>query len=147
MMPIAIRACAPRYRPCSDTLKFPRYRALAGNEFKRVTWDFALDRIATLMKQDRDANFIVGCGYHALSSPVDRQGGLQQDQNAFGQDPAPGQNDTVATVLSHLAPSRRWWQLGISIPRIAAERGSIAMDCVECGSAAVAERPDRTAQS
>jgi formate dehydrogenase major subunit len=39
-------------------LQFPRYRAPGSNEFKRVSWDFALDRIATLMKQDRDANFI-----------------------------------------------------------------------------------------
>jgi formate dehydrogenase major subunit len=36
----------------------PRYRAPGSNEFKPVSWDFALDRIATLMKQDRDANFI-----------------------------------------------------------------------------------------
>jgi formate dehydrogenase major subunit len=41
-----------------DRLKFPKYRAPGSNEFKRVSWDFALDRIATLMKQDRDANFI-----------------------------------------------------------------------------------------
>src|SRR6202045_4273096 len=39
-------------------LKFPRYRAPGSNEFKQVSWNFALDRIATLMKQDRDANFI-----------------------------------------------------------------------------------------
>jgi formate dehydrogenase major subunit len=39
-------------------LKTPRYRAPGSNEFKQVTWNFALDRIATLMKQDRDANFI-----------------------------------------------------------------------------------------
>jgi formate dehydrogenase major subunit len=39
-------------------LKFPRYRAPGSNEFKRVSWDFALDRIATLMKEDRDKNFI-----------------------------------------------------------------------------------------
>ena len=39
-------------------LKFPKYRAPGGSEFKQVSWDFALDRIATLMKQDRDANFI-----------------------------------------------------------------------------------------
>jgi formate dehydrogenase major subunit len=39
-------------------LKVPRYRAPGSNEFKQVSWDFALDRIATLMKQDRDANFI-----------------------------------------------------------------------------------------
>jgi formate dehydrogenase major subunit len=39
-------------------LKQPKYRAPGGNEFKPVSWDFALDRIARLMKQDRDANFI-----------------------------------------------------------------------------------------
>ena len=39
-------------------LKYPQYRAPGSNAFKQVTWDFALDRIATLMKQDRDANFI-----------------------------------------------------------------------------------------
>jgi len=39
-------------------LKAPKYRAAGSSEFKEVSWDFALDRIATLMKQDRDANFI-----------------------------------------------------------------------------------------
>src|SRR5271168_1416083 len=39
-------------------LQFPKYRAPGSSEFKQVSWDFALDRIATLMKQDRDANFI-----------------------------------------------------------------------------------------
>jgi formate dehydrogenase major subunit len=39
-------------------LQFPKYRAPGGKEFKQVTWDFALDRIATLMKQDRDNNFV-----------------------------------------------------------------------------------------
>jgi formate dehydrogenase major subunit len=39
-------------------LKSPRYRAPGSNEFKQVSWDFALDRIAALMKQDRDRNFI-----------------------------------------------------------------------------------------
>ena len=39
-------------------LKAPRYRAPGSNEFKEVTWDFALDRIARLMKDDRDKNFI-----------------------------------------------------------------------------------------
>ncbi len=36
----------------------PRYRAPGGAEFKPVSWDFALNRIATLMKEDRDKNFI-----------------------------------------------------------------------------------------
>lgn len=39
-------------------LRYPMYRAPGTNEFKQVSWDFALDRIAALMKQDRDANFI-----------------------------------------------------------------------------------------
>src|ERR1700742_930428 len=39
-------------------LQYPKYRAPGTNEFKQVSWDFALGRIATLMKQDRDANFI-----------------------------------------------------------------------------------------
>ena len=39
-------------------LKQPKYRAPGGSEFKPVSWDFTLDRIARLMKQDRDANFI-----------------------------------------------------------------------------------------
>jgi formate dehydrogenase major subunit len=39
-------------------LKVPKYRAPGTSEFKEVTWDFALDRIARLMKEDRDKNFI-----------------------------------------------------------------------------------------
>jgi formate dehydrogenase major subunit len=39
-------------------LKVPRYRAPGSDHFQDVSWDFALDRIAKLMKQDRDANFI-----------------------------------------------------------------------------------------
>jgi formate dehydrogenase major subunit len=39
-------------------LKAPRYRAPGTNEFKEVSWDFALDRIARLMKDDRDKNFV-----------------------------------------------------------------------------------------
>ena len=33
-------------------------RAPGSNEFKRITWDDALDRIARLMKDDRDKNFV-----------------------------------------------------------------------------------------
>jgi formate dehydrogenase major subunit len=39
-------------------LKAPRYRAPGSNEFIEVSWDFALDRIARLMKDDRDKNFM-----------------------------------------------------------------------------------------
>jgi formate dehydrogenase major subunit len=39
-------------------LKVPKYRAPGSAAFKEVSWDFALDRIARLMKDDRDRNFI-----------------------------------------------------------------------------------------
>ncbi len=39
-------------------LKAPRYRKPGGTEFEEVSWDFALDRIARLMKDDRDKHFI-----------------------------------------------------------------------------------------
>ena len=39
-------------------VKYPMVRAPGSNEFKRITWDDALDRIARLMKEDRDRNFI-----------------------------------------------------------------------------------------
>ena len=39
-------------------VKYPMVRAPGTNEFKRITWDDALDRIARLMKEDRDKNFI-----------------------------------------------------------------------------------------
>jgi len=39
-------------------LKVPKYRAPGSSEFKPVSWDYALTRIATLMKQDRDAHFV-----------------------------------------------------------------------------------------
>ena len=67
-------------------LKVPRYRAPGSSEFKQVSWDFALDRIATLMKQDRDANFIaknaggttvnrwLSTGMLAASAVIERNG-------------------------------------------------------------------------
>jgi formate dehydrogenase major subunit len=39
-------------------VQYPMYRAPNSDQFQRVTWDFALDRIARLMKDDRDKNFI-----------------------------------------------------------------------------------------
>ena len=36
----------------------PEYRAAGSADWQRISWDDALDRIAKLMKQDRDANFI-----------------------------------------------------------------------------------------
>ena len=40
-----------------DRLKFPEHRGPGERSFKRVSWDWALDRIARLMKDDRDRNF------------------------------------------------------------------------------------------
>jgi formate dehydrogenase major subunit len=39
-------------------LLYPEYRAAGSTEWQRISWDDALDRIAKLMKQDRDANFV-----------------------------------------------------------------------------------------
>jgi len=39
-------------------LHVPKYRAPGSKELKPVSWDFALDRIAKLMKEDRDKNFV-----------------------------------------------------------------------------------------
>lgn len=41
-----------------NRLKYPEYRGPGEREFKRVSWDWAFDRIATLMKADRDANLV-----------------------------------------------------------------------------------------
>lgn len=41
-----------------NRLKYPEYRAAGSNEWKRMSWSDALDRIAKLMKTDRDANFV-----------------------------------------------------------------------------------------
>ncbi len=39
-------------------LLYPEYRAPGSDRWQRITWDDAYDRIAKLMKQDRDANFV-----------------------------------------------------------------------------------------
>lgn len=41
-----------------NRLKHPEVREAGSNEWKRISWDEAFTRIATLMKEDRDANFI-----------------------------------------------------------------------------------------
>ena len=41
-----------------DRLKYPEVREPGTNEWKRITWDEAMTRIAGLLKADRDANFI-----------------------------------------------------------------------------------------
>jgi formate dehydrogenase major subunit len=41
---------------------YPMHRKPGANAFERVSWDFALDRVAHLIKEDRDANFIATNG-------------------------------------------------------------------------------------
>jgi formate dehydrogenase major subunit len=39
-------------------LRYPEYRGPGQAEFKRVTWEWAVARIARLMKEDRDRNLV-----------------------------------------------------------------------------------------
>ncbi|MCG8708173.1 formate dehydrogenase-N subunit alpha [Brenneria sp. 4F2] len=39
-------------------LKYPEYRAPGSDKWQRISWSAAFDRIARLMKTDRDANFV-----------------------------------------------------------------------------------------
>jgi formate dehydrogenase major subunit len=41
-----------------NRLQYPEYRAPGSKEWKRISWDDAFTRIARLMKDDRDKNFI-----------------------------------------------------------------------------------------
>ena len=41
-----------------NRLKYPEYRAAGSKEWMRISWDDAFTRIAKLMKEDRDKNFI-----------------------------------------------------------------------------------------
>ena len=41
-----------------NRLKYPEYRAPGSDKWERVSWDDAFTRIAKLIKQDRDANFV-----------------------------------------------------------------------------------------
>jgi formate dehydrogenase major subunit len=45
-----------------NRLKYPEYREPGGTEWKRVSWAFAVERIARLMKDDRDKNFLQKSG-------------------------------------------------------------------------------------
>jgi formate dehydrogenase major subunit len=40
-----------------NRLRFPEYRAPGSDKWERVTWEWAADRVARLMKSDRDAHF------------------------------------------------------------------------------------------
>ncbi len=41
-----------------NRLTHPEYRTPGSDKWERISWDDALDRIAKLMKDDRDANFV-----------------------------------------------------------------------------------------
>ncbi len=45
-----------------DRLKWVEYRAPGSDRWERKGWDWALDRIARLMKDDRDKNFVAKSG-------------------------------------------------------------------------------------
>ena len=85
-----------------NRVKFPEYRAPGSNEWKRMSWDEALDRIARLLKDDRDANF--------------------QEQNASGQ--------TVNRWLSTgmLAASASSNEAGYITHKVARSWGLLALD-------------------
>lgn len=40
-------------------LKYPMARKPGSDKFERVSWDYALDRVARLLKDDRDQNIVV----------------------------------------------------------------------------------------
>jgi len=41
-----------------NRLKYPEYRSPGSKEWTRISWDDAFTRIAKLMKEDRDKNFV-----------------------------------------------------------------------------------------
>jgi formate dehydrogenase major subunit len=45
-----------------NRLRYPEYRAPGSSEWQRITWHDALHRIAKLLKDDRDANFVSKVG-------------------------------------------------------------------------------------
>ncbi len=73
-----------------DRLRYPEYRGPGETAWRRVSWDWALDRIARLMKDDRDRNFVarspsgvtvnrwVSCGFLAASASSNESGYLTQ---------------------------------------------------------------------
>lgn len=48
----------PDYIHSESRLRYPQYRAPGSDKWQRISWDDAFERIARLMKADRDANFI-----------------------------------------------------------------------------------------
>jgi formate dehydrogenase major subunit len=71
-----------------NRLRHPEYRGPGEAEWKTVSWDWAFDRIARLMKDDRDRNFVaknaagltvnrwLTCGFLAASASSNESGHL-----------------------------------------------------------------------
>src|SRR5262245_61844403 len=69
-----------------NRLKYPEVRAPGSNEWRRISWDEAIDRIAKHMKADRDKNFVAKndkdvivnrwntCGFLASSAASNESG-------------------------------------------------------------------------
>ena len=67
-------------------LKYPEYRGPGETQFRRISWDEAISRIARLMKDDRDKSFAaknaagvtinrwLGCGFLAASASSNETG-------------------------------------------------------------------------
>jgi hypothetical protein len=51
-------AVLPDFIKAPPRFLYPEYRAPGAAEWKRVSWDWAMERIAKLVKDDRDKNFI-----------------------------------------------------------------------------------------
>ena len=51
-------AAAIHYVRSPKRVTVPMYRKPGASQFEEVSWDFAMERIARLMKDDRDANFV-----------------------------------------------------------------------------------------
>ena len=57
-MRFARKAPAVDFIHSESRLKYPEYRAPGSDKWQRISWDDAFTRIAKLVKEDRDANFI-----------------------------------------------------------------------------------------
>ncbi len=62
MVLYALKAGLLDYIQSENRLRYPEYRAPGSDKWERISWDDAFTRIARLMKDDRDANFIEKCG-------------------------------------------------------------------------------------
>ncbi len=79
---------APRLRDEPEPAQFPEDRKPGSDKWERVSWDFALDRIARLMKDDRDKNFVLEERRRRDGEPV-AHGGLPRGERNDQRDGLP----------------------------------------------------------